>query len=111
MTVDAAIVSPVSAVLWALIGGRRVAIYPQRSHDRLQYFKQALVFHDDFSPCGAEPHPVGVVKCLRLFAALKVVSGVESVLRASVETELKHASVCGDSAQAVCLRAPLPILF
>lgn len=38
MTIDAAILSPVSALLGALIGGGALAcaaIYTQRSHDRL----------------------------------------------------------------------------
>ncbi len=113
MQVDAAILTPVSLFLGALIGGGAslcAAIYTQRSQDRLQRIagevaKREAVYadfvmsasnlllyafiHDDISPTGDEQRLIGLINRMRLFAPQRVVSGAEAVLRAIVEIALK----------------------
>ncbi len=113
MQIDAAILSPVSALLGALVGGGAslcAAIYTQRCQDRLQRIagevaKREAVYadfvmsasnlllyafiHDDISPTGDEQRLIGLINRMRLFAPQTVVSGAEAVLRAIVEIGLK----------------------
>ena len=100
MTVDPAILSPVSALLGALIGGGAspcAAIYTQRSQDRLQRVarvaKREAVYadfvmgasnvllnaytHDDIALGGEEQRLVGLINRMRLFAPPNVVKGAE----------------------------------
>ena len=94
MHVDAAILTPVSLFLGALIGGGAslcVAIYTQRSQDRLQRIagevaKREAVYadfvmsasnlllysfiHDDISPTGDEQRLIGLINRIRLFAPM-----------------------------------------
>ena len=132
MMIDAAILSPASALLGALIGGGAslcAAIYTQRSHDRLQRIaaevaKREAVYadfvmsasnillhaftHDDFSPGGGEQHLIGLVNRMRLFAPANVVSGAEAVLRAIVEIALKPSVELRQLAQEALSQSPVP---
>ena len=113
-TVDpAALFSPVSALLGALIGGGTslvVAVYTQRHQDRLQRVasevaKRETVYadfvmsasnlvlnaytHDEIVLTDDERRLIGLMNRMRLFAPPAVVSGAEAVLRAIVEISLK----------------------
>jgi len=113
MYIDPALLSPVSALLGALIGGSTslvAAIYTQRYQDRLQRVasevtKRETVYadfvmsasrvllnaftHDEFALGADERLLVGLLNRMRLFAPPDVVSGAEAVLRAIVEISLK----------------------
>ena len=113
MHIDPALLSSVSALFGALIGGGAsllVAIYTQRSQDRVQRVaseisKWETVYaeflmsasnlllnaytHDDISLGGDEQRLIGLINRMRLFAPTDVVNGAEAVLRAIVEILLK----------------------
>ena len=113
MTIDPTLLSPISALLGALIGGGAsiaAAIYTQRNHSRLQRVaaevaKRETVYadfvmsasnlllnayvHDDIALGGDEQHLIGLINRMRLFATPDVVGGAESVLRAIVEISLE----------------------
>ena len=113
MHIDPALLSSVSALFGALIGGGAsllVAIYTQRSQDRVQRVaseisKRETVYaeflmsasnlllnaytHDDISLGGDEQRLIGLINRMRLFAPTDVVNGAEAVLRAIVEILLK----------------------
>ena len=132
MTIDAAILSPVSALLGALIGGGAslsAAIYTQRYQNRLQRIagevtKREAVYadfvmsasnllldafiHDEFSPNGDEQRLIGLVNRMRLFAPTSVVSGAEAVLRAIVEIALKPSIELRQLAKEALSKSPVP---
>ena len=113
MTIDAAILSPVSALLGALIGGGAslcAAIYTQRYQNRLQRVageiaKREAVYadfvmdasnvllnayvHDDIALGGEEQRLIGLINRMRLFASPDVVKGAEAVVKAIVEISLQ----------------------
>ena len=113
MYIDPALLSPVSALLGALIGGGASllgTIYTQHSQDRVQRVaseiaKRETVYadfvmsasnlllnaytHDEISMGGDEQRLVGLINRMRLFAPTGVVDGAEAVLRAIVEILLK----------------------
>lgn len=113
MLIDPAILSPISALFGALVGGCAslcAAIYTQRYQNRLQRVaaeaaKREHVYaefvmnasnlllhaftHDEMSPGGDEQRLIGLINRMRLFAPKNVVSGAEAVLRAIVEIALK----------------------
>ena len=113
MHIDPALLSSVSALFGALIGGGASllgAIYTQRSQDRVQRVaseisKRETVYaeflmsasnlllnaytHDDISLGGDEQRLIGLINRMRLFAPTDVVNGTEAVLRAIVEILLK----------------------
>jgi HAMP domain-containing protein len=113
MHIDPALLSPLSALLGALIGGSTslvAAIYTQRHQDRLQrvaseVMKREAVYADfvmaasrvllnaftrDEIALGADEQLlVGLLNRMRLFASPDVVGGAEAVLRAIVEISLK----------------------
>jgi hypothetical protein len=113
MNIDSAVLSSVSALLGALVGGGAsllVAIYNQRSQDRVQRVateiaKREAVYadfvmsasnlllnaytHDEISLGGDEQRLVGLINRMRLFAPTDVVDAAEAVLRAIVEILLK----------------------
>ena len=113
MSVDPALLSPVSALLGALVGGGVSllgAIYTHRSQDLDQRVaseiaKRETVYadfvmsasnlllnaytHDEILFGGDEQRLIGLINRMRLFAAPDVVSGAEAVLRAIVEILLK----------------------
>jgi len=113
MSIDPALLSPVSALFGALIGGGASllgAIYTQRSQDRVQRVgseiaKRETVYadfvmsasnlllnaytHDEISLGGDEQRLIGLINRMRLFAPTDVVSGAEAVLKTIVEILLK----------------------
>jgi len=113
MTIDPALLSPVSALLGALIGGVTsfvAAVYTQRRQDRLQRIalevsKRETVYsdfvihasnlllhaytHDDIVLSGDEQRLIGLINRMRFFASLDVVGTAEAALRAIVEISLK----------------------
>ena len=113
MSIDPALLSPVSVLLGALVGGGASllgTIYTQRSQDRVQRVaseiaKRETVYadfvmsasnlllnantHDEISLGGDEQRLIGLINRMRLFAPTDVVSGAEAVLRAIVEISLK----------------------
>ena len=113
MGIDPTLLSPVSALLGALLGGGATllgAIYTQHSQDRVQRVaseiaKRETVYADfvmsasnlllnaytreEITLGGNEQHLVGLINRMRLFAPNDVVKGAEAVLRAIVEILLK----------------------
>ena len=113
MYIDPALLSPVSALFGALVGGGASllgAIYTQRSQDRVQRVasevaKRETVYadfvvsasnlllsaytHDEIALSGDEQRMIGLINRMRLFAPTDVVGGAEAVLRAIVEILLK----------------------
>ena len=113
MFIDPALLSPVSALMGALIGGITslvAAVYTQRHQDRLQRVasevaKRETVYadfvmsasnlvlnaytHDEIVLSDDERRLIGLMNRMRLFAPPDVIDGAESVLRANVEISLK----------------------
>ena len=113
MAVDPTLLSPISALLGALVGGGASllgTIYTQRSQDRVQRVaskiaKRETVYadfvmsasnlllnaytHDEIALSGDEQRMIGLINRMRLFAPTDVVDGAEAVLRAIVEISLK----------------------
>jgi len=113
LAVDPTLLSPISALLGALIGGGASllgTIYTQRSQDRVQRVaseiaKRETVYadfvmsasnlllnaytHDEIALSGDEQRMIGLINRMRLFAPTDVVDGAEAVLRAIVEISLK----------------------
>jgi hypothetical protein len=113
MSIDPTLLSPISALLGAIVGGGALllgAIYTQRSQDRVQRVaseiaKRETVYadfvmsasnlllnaytHDDIALSGDEQRMVGLINRMRLFAPTDVVDGAEAVLRTIVEIMLK----------------------
>jgi hypothetical protein len=113
MSFDPAHLSPISALLGALIGGGAsiiAAIYTQRSQNFLQRVagevaKREAVYadfvmsashlllsahvNDDIALGRNEQHLIGLINRMRLFASPEVVKGAEAVLRSIVEIYLE----------------------
>jgi hypothetical protein len=113
MQIDPAILSPVSALLGALMGGGAslsAAIYTQNKQNRLQRVaaevaKRETVYadfvmnasnlllnayvRDEIALGGEEQRLIGLINRMRLFAPPDVVKSAEAVLRAIVEISLK----------------------
>ena len=113
MHIDPALLSPVSALMGALIGGSTTlvaAIYTQRHQDRLQRVasetaKRETVYadfvmsasslllkaytRDEIVLSGDEQRLIGLINRMRLFAPPDVVEGAEAALRTIVEIMLK----------------------
>src|SRR6201982_3001292 len=113
MYIDPALLSPVSVLLRALVGGGASllgTIYSQRSQDRIQRVRSEIAKRetvyadfimsasnlllkayplDEISLGGDEQRLIGLINRMRLFAPPDVVSGAEAVLRAIVEILLK----------------------
>ena len=113
MHIEANILSPVSALLGALIGGGAslcAAIYTQRYQNRLQRVageiaKRETVYadfvmnasnlllnayvRDEIALGGEEQRLIGLINRMRLFAPIDVVKSAEAVLKAIVEISLK----------------------
>jgi hypothetical protein len=110
---NADLLTQFSGLLGALIGGGTslaVAIYTQRSQDRLQRVaneitKRETIYadflmnasklllsaytHDDIVLGSDEQHLIGLINRMRLFAPAEVIGGAEAVLKAIVEISLK----------------------
>jgi hypothetical protein len=113
MQIDPTLLSPVSALLGALIGGGAsivAAIYTQRTQNRLQRVasevaKREAIYadfvtsasnlilnaytHDDITLDGEQQRIIGLINRMRLYAATDVIKGAEEVLKAIVEISLK----------------------
>jgi hypothetical protein len=113
LAIDPTLLSPISALLGALVGGGASllgVIYTQRSQDRLQRVaseiaKRETVYadfvmsasnlllnaytRDEFALSGDEQRMIGLINRMRLFAPPDVVGGAEAVLRAILEISLK----------------------
>ena len=113
MHVDPALLSPVSALMGALIGGSTTlvaAVYTQRHQDRLQRVasetaKRETVYadfvmsasslllnaytRDEILLSGDEQRLIGLINRMRLFAPPDVVEGAEAALRGILEILLK----------------------
>ncbi len=113
MSIDPALLSPVSALVGALIGGGTTliaAVYTQYRQDRLQRVasevtKRETVYadfvfhasnlllhaytHDDIVLSGDEQRLMGLINRMRFFASPKVVATAEATLGAILEISLK----------------------
>ena len=113
MSIDPTLLSPISALLGAIVGGGALllgAIYTQRSQDRVQRVaseiaKRETVYadfvmsasnlllnaytHDEIALSGDEQRMIGLINRMRLFAPTDIVDGAEAVLRGIVEISLK----------------------
>jgi hypothetical protein len=113
MSIDLAVLSPVSGLLGGLLGAGGTliaAIYQQRGRKRLQRVagevaKREMVYadfvilasnlllhaytHDEIELTGDEQRLMGLINRMRFFASPKVVATAEAVLRAIVEIALK----------------------
>jgi hypothetical protein len=113
MHIDPALLSPVSALMGALIGGSTTlvaAVYTQRHQDRLQRVasetaKRETVYadfvmsasslllnaytRDEILLSSDEQRLIGLINRMRLFAPPDVVEGAEAALRNIVEIMLK----------------------
>ena len=113
MHIDPALLSALSALVGALIGGTAslvAAIYTQRYQDRLQRVareatKREQVYadfimsasklllnayvHDGITLNGDEQHLVGLANRMRLFAPPNVINEAETVIKGLIEISLK----------------------
>jgi len=113
MHVDPTLLSPVSALLGALVGGGTsliAAVYTQRGKDRLQRValevsKRETVYsefvihasnlllhaytHDDIVLSGDEQRLMGLINRMRFFAPPAIIRTAEAALRAIIEISLK----------------------
>ena len=113
MSIDPALLSPVSALVGALVAGAAsiiATIYRQRGQDRLQRVagevaKREAVYadfvvhasnlilhaytHDEIALTGDEQRLIGLINRMRFFAQPKVVATAEAVLRSILEIALK----------------------
>jgi hypothetical protein len=132
MSIDPALLSPVSALLGALIGGGTslaVAVYNQRSQERLERVanevtKRETIYadflvsasktllsaytHDDIVLGGDEQHLIGLINRMRLFAPPDVVGEAEAVLKAIVEILLKPSIELRQLAREALSKSPDP---
>ena len=135
MHIDPALLSPLSALLGALIGGAAsllAAIYTQRGHDRIQRVaneitKRETVYadfvmhasklllnaytHDEITLGGDEQRLVGLINRMRLFAPQDVVGGAEAVVKAIVEISLKPSIELRQLAKEALSKSPDPDPF
>jgi hypothetical protein len=136
MPVDAAaLLSQVSGLLGALIGGGAslaVAVYNQRSEERLQRVanevtKREAIYsdflvnasklllnaytHDDLVLGGDEQHLISLINRMRLFAPPQLVAEAEAVLRAIIEVLLKPSIELRQLARESLSRNPDPDPF
>lgn len=136
MSVDpAAVLSQVSGLLGALIGGGAslgVAVYNQRSEKRLQRVAKEVArreaVYSDFMESASklvlnaytrdeivlgrdEQHLIGLIHRMRLFAPQDVVSGAEAVLKAIVEISLEPSIELRQLALEALSRSPDPDPF
>ncbi|MGO9418601.1 hypothetical protein [Roseiarcus sp.] len=113
MFIEPALLSPISALLGAPIGGGAsliAAVYTQQTQNRLQRVagevaKREAVYadfvmsasnlllnayvHDDIALGGDEQHLIGLINRMRLFAPPEVVNGAEAVLRSILKISLE----------------------
>jgi hypothetical protein len=132
MHIDPALLSPVSALLGALIGGGAsvaAAIYTQRYQDRLQRVafeisKRETVYadfvmhasnlllnayiHDEIVLTGDEQRLIGLVNRMRFFAPGAVVDAGEAALKAIVAIALRPSIELRQLAKEALSKSPNP---
>ena len=134
--IDPAILSPLSALLGALIGGSApvvAAIYTQRSQNHVQRIaaevaKRETVYadfvasastlilnaytHDDITLGGEQQRIIGLINRMRLFAPPDVIKGADAVVRTIVDISLKPSVELRQLAQEALSRSldPDPLL-
>jgi hypothetical protein len=130
MTIEPALLSPVAALVGALIGGCMslvAAILTQRNHNRLQRIasevaKRETVYsdfvfhasnlllhaytHDDFVLSGDEHRLLGLINRLRFFAPPNVVATAEAVVNSILEISLKPSVELRQLATEALLKGP-----
>jgi hypothetical protein len=136
MSIDAAaILSQVSGLLGALIGGGAslaVAVYNRRAEERLQRVanevsKRETIYadflensskmllsaytHDEIVLGKDEQHLIGLINRMRLFAPLHIVGEAEDVFKAIVEILLKPSIELRQLARESLSRSPDPDPF
>jgi hypothetical protein len=136
MSIDpAAILSQVSGLLGALIGGGTslaVAVYNQRSQERLQRVADEVTkrekiyadflesasklllnayMHDDIVLGVDEQHLLGLINRMRLFAPPEVVGHAEAAFKAIVEVLLKPSIEMRQFARDALTKSPEPDPF
>ena len=133
MHIDPALLSPVSALLGALMGGAAsliAAIYTHRSSERLrrvamEITKRETVYadfvmrssnlllkaytSDELVLTGDEPHMIGLINRMRIFAPADVVSTAEAVLKAIVEISLNPSIELRQLAKEALSKNPDPV--
>ena len=133
MHIDPALLSPVSALCGALVGGSAsfaAAMYTQRSQQRLQRIasdvaKREKVYaefvmrasnlllnayiRDDIALGSDEQRLVALINRMRLFAAPAVVTAGEAVLRAICGSRWGRASMSGNSRRKACPSDSIPM--
>ena len=127
--IDPAILSPLSALLGALIGGSApvvAAIYTQRSQNHVQRIaaevaKRETVYadfvasastlilnaytHDDITLGGEQQRIIGLINRMRLFAPPDVIKGADAVVRTIVDISLKPSVELRQLAQEALSRS------
>jgi hypothetical protein len=135
MHIEPALLSSVSALLGALIGGGTslaAAIYTQRYQDRVQEIAREitkretvyadfimnasnLLLHayvqDGPALSGNEQHLIGLINRMRLFAPPRVVDEAEAVLKAIIEILLKPRMDLDQLAREALSKSPDPDPF
>jgi hypothetical protein len=136
MQIDPALLSPIAALLGALIGGGASlfgTVYAQRHQDRLQRVaaeiaKRESIYaefvmhasnwlleaytHDEILLGGDEQRLLGLTNRMRLFAPPDIIAAAEAVLKAIVEIALKPRVEVRELAKEALLRNidPDPLL-
>jgi hypothetical protein len=132
MHIDSALLSPLSALLGALMGGAAsliAAIYTHRSAERLrrvasEIAKRETVYADflmhssnlllrayttdDLVLTGEEQHLIGLINRMRIFASADVVDTADAVLKAIVEISLKPSVALRQLAKDALSKNPEP---
>ena len=132
MLIDQSILSPLSALFGALVGGSAsliAAIYNQRHGERIhrvvaEITKRETVYsefvmnashlllkayvNDEIELSGEEQRLIGLINRMRIFASPEVVTTAEAVLRSIVEISLKPSVKLRELAKEALTRSPDP---
>jgi len=132
MTIDPAVLSPLAALVGAVIGGGGsliATVYAQRHVDRVQRVaseiaKREAVYadfvmsasnlllnaytHDELVLTGDEQRLIGLINRMRFFAPLHIVAAAEAVLKAIVEIALKPSVELRQLAKESLSKSPNP---
>jgi len=132
MIIDPALLSPLAALLGAVIGGGASligSVYTQRHVDRLQRVASEIakregvyadfvmcasnllitaLTHDEIVLTGDEQRLIGLVNRMRFFAPINIVAAAEAVLQAIVEIALKPSVELRQLAKDTLSKSPNP---
>ena len=132
MTIDPALLSPLAALLGAIIGGGGsliATVYAQRHVDRVQRVASEIAkreatyadfvmsasnmllnayTHDELVLTGDEQRLIGLINRMRFFAPLHIVVAAEAVLKAIVEIALKPSVELRQLAKESLSKSPNP---